>query len=117
VEPLAMDEFSPANRASRREAMSDETYRITLTEAERERWRIFNAEVLEKVIEVRQIFSNDTRGMMMFMSAMYIMAREWPAFTKADIPQRVMEWIAVGEPDDITDIPAAVLMRSKRENN
>jgi hypothetical protein len=89
----------------------DVTFTIRLTEEERQKTRIFHAEALDKLTEVRGLFPDTTRGMLMFMYVMQIVREQWPGLAKNDAPARVVEWIAAGEPEDLKGIPDILLRR------
>jgi hypothetical protein len=87
------------------------TFTIRLTEEERQKTRDFHAEALIKLTEVHGLFPDTTRGMLMFMYVMQIFREQWPGLAKNDAPDRVVEWIAAGEPENLKGIPDTLLRR------
>ena len=82
----------------------DETFTVRFTEEEKEKARFFDLDTQKMVNEVRNLFPDTTRGMMLFMAVLHVFNREFQGLSKQNSPLRVLEWIAAGEPEDLSNI-------------
>jgi hypothetical protein len=94
----------------------DEKIRVPLTEKERDRAIGLMEEARMKVQAFRQTFTNDTKGMILFIVALYLIATTWPsqlekATRAADL---TAEWVAAGEPEDPAEVPKKLMERHRR---
>ena len=95
--------------------MSQETYAFELTEEEKGRLRAFAQETHEAASKIEAMFPKDTRGMFVFMMAIRLWIERFPSITTADLPSRAAEWIAIGEPEDLTGIKEKILERGRQD--
>jgi hypothetical protein len=91
--------------------MKDETYNLELTDEEKARVDKFAAEAKKAADEVEAMFSKSTRGMMKFLLTMRILQTRYPASVKIETYNRVAEWFAAGEPDDLSGVADKILKR------
>jgi len=96
--------------------MSQETtYAFELTEEERGRLRAFVQETHEAASTIEAMFPRDTRGMWVFMLAIRLWIERFPSITTTDLPRRAAEWIAMGEPEDLTGIIEKIAERGRQD--
>jgi len=95
--------------------MSQETFAFELTEEEKGRLRAFVQETHEAASKIEGMFPRNTRGMFVFMMAIRLWIERFPSITTTDLPRRAAEWIAIGEPEDITDIVEKIKERGRQD--
>lgn len=89
---------------------------ITLTDAERSRVIELLEEGRVKAQTFRQMFTNDTKGMMLFHIALCFILKTWPSVAaRVDRTQALTtEWVIAGEPEDPAAVPDKVMERHRR---
>ncbi|HTF67539.1 MAG TPA: hypothetical protein VK638_33150 [Edaphobacter sp.] len=95
--------------------MSQETFAFELTEEERGRVRAFELEIQAAASKIEGMFPRDTRGMWVFMLAIRLWIERFPSITTTDLPRRAAEWIAMGEPEDLTGIIEKITERGRQD--
>jgi hypothetical protein len=88
-------------------------------EKERIRAEALVCEAIEATRKILAIFPTTTRGLMIFMCAMHLLKEEFPGVINAHANQRMAEWIAVGEPEDVKEVMPRLqeLMRERKEGS
>ena len=114
VEPLALAGLSSCDQTQGR-TMSEDTPLFKLTPEEMDRMERFAKEALQKTIEIRSLFTPDTRGMMLCLYTMNILNHHYPSMFRVDATTRIAEWMAAGEPEDLKQVVPRIMERAKKE--
>ena len=75
------------------------------------------AEAVSAANNIRAMFADDTRGMMLFMYAMAMLQDQYQGLLerdKAHVAAMMAEWIAAGEPADLTQVTPIILEKKVR---
>jgi hypothetical protein len=91
---------------------------MMLSDKELEDASAFIEESIDKAWKFRQLCSDDTRGMLMFLHTLYVLSQHyaglWEKVPRA--PLLLAEWYAAGKPEDPKDVVPNVAARAKKES-
>jgi hypothetical protein len=90
---------------------------ITVTDAERKRILELMEEATAKVAAFRDGFSSDSKGMMLFIAALYTICELFPGLMQRSVrgPELLAQWVIAGEPEDVKGVPEKIRERRRKE--